>query len=455
MRFIFLVMLSLSGWFTSLQANNYPSRVEGSFTHWHHKRLDLISLFLPSNPVIIQAGDHYGNEIISFSQHWPNAKIISFEPNPHALDEWCYENQVDPVDFLYLNLWGAELQVLKSSPEVLKSVGCIAVHTNLFPFRIGTTQYVDLKSFLEKSGFQLLTHWYREGLEGDAIFVKRDYFLNDATQEYLDNHRIDGKYQRYYEPFFKTYYDLDDDEDSIKKTLKQGYPYEGNIGVILEELITPGSLVLDIGSHIGLHTVTMSRKTAPQGAVIAFEPNSKFYMELLNTLKINQCNNVLPICKALSDASGQALLSTDFHPCPQIVRPDDNCSLAYQTNKNATGELVEVITLDSLNLQNLSLIKMDVENYEYFILKGAEKTIKRNKPVIVFECWIGADYNNSNPKEKANFDRVMALMESYGYEVHVIYCNDFIAFPTEATGKLAEYKKRFKKLDLNNFDLGL
>ena len=98
---------------------------------------------------------------------------------------------------------------------------------------------------------------------------------------------------------------------------------------------------------------------------------------------------------------------------------------------------------------------MDVENYEYFVLKGAKETILRNKPVIVFECWIGADYNNSNPKEKANFDRVISLIESYGYEIHVIYCNDFIAFPTEATGELAEYKKRFKKLDINNFDLGL
>ncbi len=526
MRFGFLVRLLLAGWFTTLQANNYPSKVEGSFTDWNQKRLDLISLFLPDDPVIIQAGGHYGGETISFSQHWPNGKIISFEPNPHAfavlssktssstnvqvynsalnsfsgntafylcygssgkdpafehassllkpsagmevhyqgpiinvdcvlLDEWCYENQMDYVDFLCLNVQGAELQVLKSSPKILKSVRCIAVHTNLFPFRVGTTEYVDLKNFLEESGFQLLTHWYREGLEGDAIFVKRDYFFNNAVQEFLNNHGIDERYQRYYEPFFKTYYDLDDDEDSIKQTLKQGYAYEGNIGLILEELTKPGSLVLDIGSHIGVHTVTMSRKAGSEGAVIAFEPNSKFYMELLNTLRINKCNNVLPICKALSNAAGQALLSTDFHPCPQIVRSDDICSLAYQTNKNMTGELVEMMTLDSLNLKNLSLIKMDVENYEYFILSGAEKTIKKNRPVIIFECWIGADYKNSKPKQKANFDRVISLIESYGYDIHVIYCNDFIAFPIEVTGELAEYKNRFNKLDINNFDLGL
>jgi hypothetical protein len=37
----------------------------------------------------------------------------------------------------------------------------------------------------------------------------------------------------------------------------------------------------------------------------------------------------------------------------------------------------------------------------------------------------------------------------------VIYCNDFIAFPTQTTVELAEYKKKFKKLDVNNFDIGL
>lgn len=512
MRFIFLVALSLSGWFTFLQADNYPPKVEGSFTEWNQKRLDLISLFLPSNPVIIQAGGLYGSETVSFAQRWPNGKIISFEPNPHAfevlssrtssssnvqiyntalnnhsgnapfylcygssgkdpvfehassllkpsvcmevhyqgpvinvdcvlLDQWCCENQVDYVDFLCLDLQGAELQVLRSSPASLKSVRCLAVHTNLFPFRTGTTQYVDLKSFLEESGFQLLTHWHREGLDGDAIFVKKNYFLNNATQEFMDTHGIDEKYRRYYEPFFKTYYDLDDDEDSIKTTLKQGHAYEGNIGVILEELTKPGSLVLDIGSHVGVHTVTMSRKAGPQGAVIAFEPNKKLYTELLNTLNINSCGNVISIAKGLSDQ-------------PQTVILND-IQIEQCVNESASGDLIETIALDSLNLNNLSLIKIDVENYEYFALKGAKETILRNKPVIVFECWIGADYNNSNPNEKANFDRVISLIESYGYEIHVIYCNDFIAFPTEATGELAEYKKRFKKLDINNFDLGL
>lgn len=265
---------------------------------------------------------------------------------------------------------------------------------------------------------------------------------NDATDE------INTKYCRYYEPFFKVYYDLDDDpKDTVKTTLKQGLAYEGNIGLILDRLAKRGSSVLDIGSHIGVHTITMSRKVGPKGTVIAFEPDKKLYRELLQNLKINNCNNVVSLCKALGDSEKIVSLKNNH-----IQQDFDEFWLPIS---EGVINKVETITLDSLKIDNLSLIKMDVENYEYFVLKGAEETILRNKPVIVFECWIGADYENANPYEKANFDRVISLIESYGYEIHVIYCNDFIAFPIESAGELAEYKKNFKKLDLCNFDLGL
>lgn len=93
-----------------------------------------------------------------------------------VLDDWCKKNKVDHIDFMWLNLEGFELQVLKSSPHILKKVKVIYTKTNFFPFRIGTTQYQDLRKFLEKSGFTLLSHWYREGLQGDAIFIRKEIY---------------------------------------------------------------------------------------------------------------------------------------------------------------------------------------------------------------------------------------------------------------------------------------
>ena len=47
---------------------------------------------------------------------------------------------------------------------------------------------------------------------------------------------------------------------------------------------------------------------------------------------------------------------------------------------------MEVNTLDSFKLKNVGLIKIDVEGNELKTIQGAEKTIKKYKPIVYFEC---------------------------------------------------------------------
>lgn len=246
LRFMF-VFLGCTLCVGSAYCEQYPAKFEGFFPEYRHKRLELVAKFLPENPVIFEAGGHYGHDTIRFSAQWPKGTIISFEPNPHAftkllesiknsknvfahniavnnyngkavlnvchgsnadnpvfegassllepsegmkihyrgpkvevpcvvLDDWCKNNNVDHFDFMWLDLEGLELQVLSSSPQVLSKVKVIYTETNFQEFRKGMTQFSSLKSFLEKSGFKMLSHWYAQGFQGDAIFVKRELF---------------------------------------------------------------------------------------------------------------------------------------------------------------------------------------------------------------------------------------------------------------------------------------
>lgn len=246
MRFL-LIIFGFSLFLSSIESNQYPPRFEGFFEEYGGRRLDLVAKFLPENPVIFEAGGHYGCDTIRFATRWSNGTIISFEPNPNAfakllestkdaenvyaynlavnnyngvailnvcygttgndpifegasslldasecmkihyggpkievpcvvLDDWCQENNIDHFDFMWLDLEGLELQILKSSPRILEKVKVIYTETNFFEFRKGTTQFRDLKHFLESAGFELLSHWYTEGLQGDAIFVKKELF---------------------------------------------------------------------------------------------------------------------------------------------------------------------------------------------------------------------------------------------------------------------------------------
>jgi 2-O-methyltransferase len=87
-------------------------------------------------------------------------------------DDWCKENSIKKVDFMWLDLEGFELQFLSSSPNILNTVSVIYAETNFFKFREGTTQFKDLKRFLTANGFTMVAHWYNEGLQGDAVFVR-------------------------------------------------------------------------------------------------------------------------------------------------------------------------------------------------------------------------------------------------------------------------------------------
>ena len=86
--------------------------------------------------------------------------------------DWCEANNMDHFDFMWLDLEGLELPVLKASPNVVKNVKVI--YTDFLEFRKGMTQFSELRSFLESSGFKMISHWYYQGFQGDAIFVKEE-----------------------------------------------------------------------------------------------------------------------------------------------------------------------------------------------------------------------------------------------------------------------------------------
>ncbi len=244
-------------------------------------------------------------------------------------------------------------------------------------------------------------------------------------------------HERYY--FHYDFYidDTNEEGDTVKSTLKAGLPYEGDIGVIIDELTKPGSVAIDCGSHIGVHTLTMSKKVGPQGKVFAFEPNRKLHCEQLYNLELNQCKNVIPICKAAGAAPGKAFLRWG----------------KIDSVESEQGYYVDVVPIDNYKLENVSLIKMDVENYEYPVLQGAKETLLKSQPVVIFECMLNCHFADiTAADQKTNFLKVASFLESMGYEIRVIHCCNFIAFPLEVEFPLSIYREKFPKLDVDRYN---
>jgi FkbM family methyltransferase len=81
------------------------------------------------------------------------------------------------------------------------------------------------------------------------------------------------------------------------------------------------------------------------------------------------------------------------------------------------GNTVPQITIDSLNV-NPSLIHLDIEGYEGFAIEGAEKTIKRSRPVIVLET------NGSGDEYGWPQEKIDSLILSWGYKILVDWGHD-------------------------------
>jgi FkbM family methyltransferase len=224
-------------------------------------------------------------------------------------------------------------------------------------------------------------------------------------------------YEVCFVPEMDAYFYVDNIPDGIKKHLRQGIYWESTIGNLIKMYSSEGSVVVDVGAHIGIHTIAMSRAVGTEGKVIAFEPQKKMYVEQLQNLKLNDCSNVISIRKALGERS------------KTIELAQRNSENEGGTPIGWGGDEAKMITLDSLELENVSLIKIDVESYEYFVFQGARETILRNKPVIIFEVMGGHDYKKCTEEIKSKFDQVLSLVESFGYRVSLIFGNDYIAFP--------------------------
>lgn len=155
---------------------------------------------------------------------------------------------------------------------------------------------------------------------------------------------------------------------------------EGEV-VIFRKFLKPGDVVISAGGNIGAHLVPLSQIVGGDGRVITFEPQGFLLPILYENLKVNGCVNVEVHEKALGMTASTALLATSSPSMPNnfgglyVIRPEENVA----------AEPCEVTTIDSLELQRLDFLMLDIEGMEEAALRGAAETIARCKPLLYVE----------------------------------------------------------------------
>src|ERR1700683_2222927 len=162
-----------------------------------------------------------------------------------------------------------------------------------------------------------------------------------------------------------------------------------------------GVVAIDCGANVGVHTIEWAKHLTAWGAVLAIEAQERIYYALAGNIAINNCFNARAIHAAVSARDG-----TEF-----IAQAID-----YSESK-----MVEVptVSLDSLNLARVDLIKIDIEGMEMDALAGAAQCIGNLRPIILIET-IKSDKN-----------AIAAWLENLGYTVLDIGINFFAIHSTD------------------------
>lgn len=144
------------------------------------------------------------------------------------------------------------------------------------------------------------------------------------------------------------------------------------------EYVSDRRVCIDIGANVGI----FSRHFAEHfERVIAIEP----VQENVACLKLNVPDNVQIMTVAVGDVSRKAQIQRTPKNVGGAFICDDAKVIAPHELEAARVEEVTMITIDSLGLDGVGLMKLDIQGSELIALLGAKETMLRCKPVVLIE----------------------------------------------------------------------
>lgn len=255
-----------------------------------------------------------------------------------------------------------------------------------------------MKKLLFKSINGILRPFKGKGLSNTKIgkFIYNKVFVPNKP-DYVDL-KVEG---------FRLY--IHKEKDLLSDSLLIERSYESLETKTIKGLVKKGEVVIDAGANIGYYTVVLSKLVGETGKVYAFEPSKECFHLLKKNVEVNKCDNVILVNKALSNYNGE----TSFY-----IHCDDYGSSSTKCIGGCKEVTVKCIRLDDYIPygEQISLMKMDIEEAEVVALEGAEDTLKRCDKIVI-----------EAPKDREDYWKIASLLRKADYNISRINEGNLIA----------------------------
>jgi FkbM family methyltransferase len=185
---------------------------------------------------------------------------------------------------------------------------------------------------------------------------------------------------------------------------------DASLGMI--DRLADSTLILDVGANIGQTSLVISHRARRPLRIIAFEPYPETFRKFFDNLALNP--GITNITAEPLGLGAQEASTMMFKDC---VTNSGGNRMVYDRSDNTAGLAeVRVTTLDRYmethSPGKVDFLKIDVEGYEYAVLKGAEKVLIEHRPKLFIEL----DDDNLR-KQGASASTVTHLLRDHGYRV--------------------------------------
>jgi FkbM family methyltransferase len=185
--------------------------------------------------------------------------------------------------------------------------------------------------------------------------------------------------------------------DLISDAISRGEFWDPHLESVIREAATRGGTAIDAGAYFGFISVQLAKAF---GRVISFEPQLEIFQNLNTNLMLNGCHNAVTHNMGLYSKPGFLSLASpdlqdieiprtngfvDYDACPNAAAVAFEFADQPEPSRDEASAIIRATTIDSLNLDDVSFIKIDCQGADYHVLLGAKETIQRSRPVIVFE----------------------------------------------------------------------